>query len=37
MFPGHLSQIPPLLARLERICERLPFVGGYVVYHLVRG
>jgi hypothetical protein len=37
MFPGHLSQIPPFLARMERICERLPFVGGYVVYHLVRG
>ncbi|MHB1004251.1 MAG: class I SAM-dependent methyltransferase [Chloroflexota bacterium] len=36
MFPGDLPQIPPLLARVEKICERLPFVGGYVVYHLMR-
>ena len=37
MFPGKIARLPPLLARLERLCERHRLTGCYVIYTLVRG
>jgi SAM-dependent methyltransferase len=36
MFPGEITRLPAILARLERLCESHRLLGGYVIYSLVR-
>ncbi len=35
LFPGCVQHMHPLLARLERLFERVPFLGGSIVYLLM--
>ncbi|MER3410148.1 MAG: hypothetical protein C4306_08630 [Thermoleophilia bacterium] len=36
LFPGWLRRVPPPLAAVERALERVPFLGGAIVYRLTR-
>jgi SAM-dependent methyltransferase len=35
VFPGSMRHLPPLLRRLEQLCENYRFLGGSVVYTLL--
>lgn len=35
VVPSHFKTIPPLVQRLERVIERVPFLAGSVVYELI--